>query len=159
MRDKRILAGTLASIAILMIGVLAVPGNVSAGDGPKIVRGWVWDNAGHNITGANVLIEIKNTSNWETRASLTDTTDDKGFYSVTFGFSDWYSGDSINITVTWEGKQLKNNTTAVSARPVQFVNATYPFEIPDLGSVAGFAIAGVFLGAIAIFLIVRRKKE
>lgn len=159
MRENKILVATLVVIAILTLGALAVPVNVSAGGGPKIVQGYVWDNAGRNITGASVLIEIKDPSTWATRASLTDTTDDDGYYQVSFGPSDWYDGDSINITATYQANQVRNSTTAVEGVPVQYLNATYPFEIPELGSIVGFAVAGACLGGIAVFLIVRRKKE
>ena len=152
-------AAVVAVIAVLATAGLMAPSNVSAGSGPKIVHGWVWDNAGRNITSADVLIEIKDPSTWTTRAALTDTTDNDGYYQVSFGPDDWYDGDSINITVTYQASQVKNSTTALEGKPVQYLNATYPFEIPDIGSMAGFAIAGVCLGVIAVFLIVKRKKE
>lgn len=159
MRTNIMRVATIVAIAVIVTTLLAVPSNVSAGGGPKIVQGWVWDNAGRNITGADVLIEIKDPNTWNTRASLTDTTDNDGYYQVSFGPSDWYDGDLINITVTYQASQVKNSTTALEGKPVQYLNATYPFEIPDFGSMAGFAIAGVCLGGIAMFLIVRRKKE
>lgn len=143
----------MAAAVLILAAVLGSSGQSSAGDGTKVVRGWVWDSAYRNVTDASVVVTIWDDPTKTTqRASRSDSTDVDGFYSVWFGPSDWYVGDYIEVSFTFEGKQGLNNTTAVSSlpSPIQYVNMTYLFEIPEFGSVIGFIVAGGAIGVVAL---------
>ena len=145
----------LIVVFILSIGMLLMPAVVDAAAGPKNVRGYVWDNAGRPIEGASVSVTVKTSADVPTTNST--TTNSAGFYSVSFGPSYWDVGKKINVTATYNANQQTNSTTAIDY-PVQFVNVTFPFEIPVFDSIWGFAIAGGALAVVGVALLAWKKK-
>ena len=152
---KRIVPVVMVVTVIFAVGMLLAPAMVSAASGPKAVAGYVWDNAGNNITGASITVNIRNLTN-VIKATQSDTTDSDGYYAVTFQPADWEIGYTIETISTYNSIQETNSTTATNY-PFQFVNISYPFEIPELGSWVGLVIAGGFLGAVAVVMLTRRK--
>jgi hypothetical protein len=142
----------IVAVALAMAGILASSGQSSAGDGTKSVRGWVWDNMGNNVTGASIVVNIWNPAETILRATEGESTDEDGFYSLQFEPGDWFVGDLIEVFCTYNGDQLRNTITAVSSAgwPVQYVNFTYDYEIPEFGSIIGFVVAGGAIGAVAL---------
>jgi hypothetical protein len=152
----------IATAALVLAALLASTGQTSAGDGSKIIRGWVWDSAYRNVTDASIVVTVwEDSTKTNQRASLADTTDEDGFYSVWFGPSDWYVGDYIEVIATTNGKQTLNNTTATSSVPLpyQYINITYPFEIPEFGSAIGLILAGCAIGAVATVALVANQRK
>jgi hypothetical protein len=155
---------------IIMLSLIALPqierglaDNASAGDGPKIVRGYVYDSDGSAVQGANVTIKIlvgvgpavKSTAYY-------DSTGADGLYSCTFGYDKWVIGDTIETTGKFSVYQTTNSTIAEESmtRPIQFVNVTLAFQIPEftgmLFSSASFSILA--LTAIVCVLARNRRK-
>jgi len=132
-----------------------------AGDGPKVVRGYIWDNAGNPLEDADVTVNIRNPDN-SIQSTQSTSSNSAGFYSVIFLlFSEWDDGDTIEVVATWNSNQDSNTTIARNGQPVQYVNVSFPFEIDEFGSTElGIVIAGGAVGAIAVVLLVsgRRKR-
>lgn len=151
----------IAATALVLGAVLASSGQTSAGDGNKIVRGYIWDSAYRNVSDASVVVTIWDPTKTVQRASLSDTSDEDGFYSIWFGPSDWYVGDLIEVVCTYSGNQETNSTTATSSIPLpyQYINITYPFEIPEFGSVVGLILAGGAIGAVAMVALVANQRK
>ena len=158
--------GTTLSVitvaAVMLTAILASSSQTSAGDGVKVVRGWVWDNAGRNVTDASVVVTIwEDETKTNQRSTDSEQTDENGFYSLQFGPSDWYVGDYIEVVCTYNGNQEPNYTYAVSSlvAPFQYVNITYDFEIPEFGSVIGLVLAGSAIGAVAMVALVANQRK
>ena len=151
----------IATAALVLGAVLSTSGQTSAGDGNKIVRGYIWDSAYRNVSDASVVVTIWDPTKTVQRASLSETTDEEGFYQIWFGPSDWYVGDLIEVVCTFSGNQETNSTTAASSIPLpyQYVNITYPFEIPEFGSVVGLILAGGAIGAVAMVALVANQRK
>lgn len=139
---------------LTVVAMMIAPAIVSGASGPKQVRGYVWDSAGRDVEGADVTVNIRDP---DIRATLSDTTDATGYYSVTFGPSDWDIGDTIEVIATYLSNQETNSTSA-NSNPFQWVNVTYTFEIPEFGSIVGFLVAGSLLGIVATVFLVRKRK-
>ena len=153
----RFSAIVLSVIAVAFVAMLVSASFVSAGPGPKTVRGYVKDNMGNPVEGASVLVEIVAPDS-HVRTSGTDTSISTGLYSVMFGGSDYEVGDTIRVTSTYHSDSRVGSTIATLA-PIQYVNITYPYEIPQFGSWVGFAVAGGILAVVAVVFIGKRKKN
>lgn len=147
-----------AALAVALVAMLLVSYGASAASGPKQVRGYVRDVDGRLIEDIPITINIRWASDDTVRSTLTDTSDGTGYFSVTFGPSDWDIGDRIQVIATHGGNQESNSTTADSL-PFQYCNVTFPYAIPEFGSIIGFVIAGGLIAAVAVvFLVSKRKK-
>ena len=153
----RLPAVVLSVIAVAFVAMLLSTSFVSAGPGPKAVRGYIRDNMGNPVQGASVLVEIVAPDS-HVRTSGTDTSISNGFYSVLFGNFEWEVGDTLRVTSTYHSDSRVNSTNATSA-PIQYVNVTYPYEIPQFGSWVGFAAAGGILAVVALVYVGKRKKK
>lgn len=151
----------VVAVSFVIAGILAFSSQSSAGDGIKSVRGWVWDNMGNNVTGASIVVNIWDPTNTTLRGTMGESTDEDGFYSLQFLFDSWFVGDWIEVICTYSGDQLKDGTTAVSSAgsPAQYVNFTYPYEIPEFGSVIGFIVAGGAIGTVALVALFATQKR
>ncbi|HXK37151.1 MAG TPA: carboxypeptidase-like regulatory domain-containing protein [Candidatus Paceibacterota bacterium] len=152
-----------ASVIILALGsfvILGVP-QAAAADDPKLVWGWVKDSADRVLVGADIVVNIWDPTNTTNRASRSDTTDGAGFYSVNFLAADWQIGDWIEVLCDYNGAQDDNGTVAgdTAAPFIQYINITYPYEIPEFGSALGLIVSGAAVGAVAVVMMVyfRRK--
>jgi hypothetical protein len=139
-----------------MAAWILVAGNGMAETFPKVVRGFVWDSEGRTVEAADVTINIKDGGS--TIATYTETTTSIGFYSLTVASEDWDVGNTIELIASFGGNQDSNSTIATSA-PIQYVNMTFTFEIPEFGSMAGFIVTGGLLGAVAVVALVYFRKR
>lgn len=160
-RSRNIIVASFMVAIILMAALTALSESSSAALAPKVVRGYVKDNAGHPVAGANITVNIRYgpPPTGTIRSTLYDTSKSDGFYSTNFSNFQWDVGNIIEVISTWHGAQ-ENNYTSADAKPVQYVNVTYPYAIDEYGSGAlGLLIAGGFVGAVAVVLLVRRKPQ
>jgi len=157
-QKSRVAIALTMVLAVAFVAMFLLSYGVSAAIGPKQVRGYVRDVNGDLIEGIPITFNIRWASDDTIRSTLTDTSDETGYYSVTFGPSAWDIGDRIQVIATHSGNQESNSTTANSAA-YQWCNVTFPYAIPEFGSVIGFVIAGGIVAAVAtVFLVSKRKK-
>jgi hypothetical protein len=158
MMKGRIPAVAVAVFAFVAVAMLLSSGLASAA-GPKVVRGYTKDSAARPLVGTTVVLEVRTPADAlrYTDSMLTDT---NGFYSFTLSSFDgqWNDGDTFKIIATYSGNQ-KTESQLDNAKPVQWINVTYPFEIPQFGSLLGFGIAAGGIGLIAMVFVVKRKKD
>lgn len=135
------------SVILAMSAITVLPDRTAAGDGLKIVKGKVYDNMFNFVAGADVTVVVKNATNpSNVLATLTDVTNETGWYSVTVDpWSPWFIGDIIEVTAEYETYQNSNSTTITSAQiyPIQYVNVTLEeFAIPEFGYGTVVVVAG-----------------
>jgi hypothetical protein len=160
-RDPR----AIVVIAIAAI-LIALPSIVMLGSDrgeaslfPVNVRGYIMDLAGNKLQGANVTIEIINeTSGLTTKTMYYDSTLSSGLYSVTFEGAYWDPGDTIKVTAKSGGDTVINQTRA-NDRPIQYVNVTMSFEIPEFGSLFGLSTFVLSVGFVAAVIVVGRRRS
>jgi len=162
-RSRRFRAApAVVAVALSLMALIAAAPQASAGDGLKIVRCWIWDDAANNVTGALVVVSII-APDTSVRATDSELSDENGWYSLQFGPSDWYIGDTIRVVCTYSGNQEMEEVAAGSSAssPYQYVNITFPFEIPQFGSILGTMVTIGAVGMIgAVFVVYsRRRKE
>jgi len=160
LRIRALISLVLSLCFALAMFTLVGSDDASAGDGLKIVRGYVWDKVGRTVEGADVTVNIRWASDDTVRSTLTEATNSDGQYSLTFGMSDWDIGDRIQTIATYNSAQEDNSTIATSSNvwPIQYLNVTFAFEIPQFGSTLGLVIAGGAIGAVAVVsLVVLRR--
>jgi hypothetical protein len=152
----RMLAVVSVISAVIMLSLIALPqiekglsGNASAGDGPKVVRGYVYDSDGRPVQGANVTI-----------TAYYDSTGSDGFYTYTFSFTSWEIGDTIQTTGKYSAYETTNSTVAVesSTMPIQFVNVTLSFQIPEFSGMLFSSASFTILTLAAIVCVLARKR-
>jgi len=145
-------------LAVALVAMFMLSNAAEAASGPKQVRGVVRDVDGKLIEGIPMTINIRWAGNDTVRSTLTDTSDETGYFSVTFGPAAWDIGDRIQVIGTHSGNQESNSTIA-NVAPMQWCNITFPYAIPEFGSLIGFVIAGGLVAAVAtVFLVSKRKK-
>ncbi|HEX7391982.1 MAG TPA: hypothetical protein VF374_03420 [Thermoplasmata archaeon] len=149
------------TIAIALVAMFVLSQSVQAASGPKQVRGYVRDVDGLLINDIPITINIRRASDNTVRATLTDTSGalgEDGYFSQTFVYSDWDIGDTIEVIAT-HGANQESNSTVATVWPYQWCNVTFPYAIPEFGSIVGFLIAGGLIAAVAVvFLVVKKKK-
>lgn len=156
-RDPRFV--TLASLLVtcaLIAGLNLGSDSGSAATGPKQVRGFVWDMHWNPVQGANVTVEsVKGAVVIKTL--YVDATDSNGYYTVSFGPSDWDVGNTLRVTARYDVYSTVNSTGAADS-PYQWVNASLSFAIPEFGSgiTAGLTIAS--FAAMAVAVMSRRRR-
>jgi hypothetical protein len=154
----RIPAVAITVFAVAAVAMLLASGFVSAA-GPKIVRGYTKDSAGRPMEGTNVILEVRTPLD-ALRFTDSMSSDVNGFYSFTLSSfdGDWSDGDTFKIIATYSGNE-KIESQVDNAGPIQWINVTFPFEIPQFGSLLGFGIAAGGIGLIAMVFVVKRKKD
>jgi len=128
---------------------------VVAGDFAKIVFGHVNDSLQAPVLGAGVTVTTKYDST--VRKSLTTTTDNSGFYTVTFAAFDWYVNDIIQVEVTYDSLSAANSTVANSG-PAQAVDVQFVEIIPEFSS-AWTAALSTMVVVVAIVWNLRRVRS
>jgi hypothetical protein len=158
--NRRHITLAVAFVTVLaVIGVLLTAHSASAYLWPKNVRGWVWDDHGNPVKDIPVTINVRWASDDSIRSTYTATTSSVGFYSKSVLGADWDPGDSIEVIATYGGDQRANTTTA-NLNPIQFVNVTFPYEIPEFGpSLLGLVAAGGSIGVVGVVLLVAWKRK
>lgn len=150
-------------VSILISALLFAP-HASAGDGPKTVLGYVYDQNGDPIPGANVTINMRRPDNSIRSTLWYDATDSDGFYSVTFfdlGGSPWEIGDTIEVIALYGADSASNTTIATPSNdyPVQYVNVTIAIIIPEFGFFGSFSVLVMSMTVVATFMIARQKGQ
>jgi len=140
--------------AVLFAVALAVPAAVSAdAPTPKWINGFVMDITGRHLPNANVSVTIDSTTHSE-------QADEDGFYSLQFTPTEWTIGHTIQVVATYNEQQAVNDEDNATAGIVQWVNVTFPYEIPQFGgSSAGLLLAGGFVAAVSLVLLTDRKRK
>jgi hypothetical protein len=155
---RRIPAVAIAAFAFVAVAMLLSSGFASAA-GIKIIRGYTKDSAGNPLEGTNVVLEVRTPLN-ALRYTESNTSDETGFYSFTLNsfVGQWADGDTFKIILTYSGNQ-ENRSAVDDGKIIQWINVTFPFEIPQFGSILGFGIVAGGIGLVAMVFVVRRKKN
>lgn len=141
-----------------IVAMLLVSQGVSAATGPKQVRGYVTDVEGNFVQGIPLTINIRWASDDTVRATISAVSDEDGYFSETFEYSQWDVGDSIQVIATHDGNQVDESVTATDF-PYQWCNVSFNYEIPEFGSVTGLLIAGGLIAAVAVVLLVSKGRK
>ena len=122
----------------------------------KTVSGHVLNETSGAITGLLVTVTVKDGS--VVRTLLTNTTDQNGFYTVTFTNDEWLLNDNIIVSATYDNRTEENSSSA-TANTAQEINLQFIPIIPEFG-VMEIAIVASSIAALvtAIALIWRRKR-
>jgi len=154
----------LSTALLVAIGFNTASDSALAGDGPKIVTGYVYDAVGNPLSGANVTLEVLIGMGPSVRTTMWyyPTSEIDGYYSITVDdfLHPWMIGDTLQVTAKYTGYQATNSTVATSSstQPVQYVNVTISdVTIPEFGGFAG-SVAFVSIGLVATVVIIRRRK-
>jgi len=147
----------LASVVLLaMISFPASDGSVADELFPKPVRGYATDILGNPIEGANVTIKMMNGTT-VVKTYYYDSTEPDGWYGATFAPNEWSRNNTIEVTARYNSQTVTNSTIANLSIPVQWVNVTFSFAIPEFGPSMVLVVSGV----VAMFAVfhMRRKRQ
>ena len=151
-----------AALLLVALAVALSPGATLAGDHPKQVVGYVYDIDGRKLANAEVTVRMMDGT---TQISVkTDTSDSVGYFSCNFETSEWFDGNKIEVTATYNSLQAENTTlppVLCNGDFFQWENVTFLYEIPELGKgISGILITGLVLGAVAVaaLVLVRKKR-
>ena len=155
MRAVAVLSMTLV---ISIVSMLLLAHSSSAALWPKNVRGTVWDEDGRVVPNTPITINILRQSDNSIRATYTATTNSEGFYSKGVLAADWDVGDTIQVIAT-HGSQQSNSSVA-NDNPLQYVNVTFPFAIPEFGpGLMGILASGAAVVAVGVAFLVFWKRK
>ncbi len=141
----------LVPIAIFFVAALA-PMNlgskaVMAATGPLIVDGHIYSETDALVSGASVTVSVYNGATL--RSSQATTSDGSGFYTVTFGNSDWDLGNTIRVTASKLTSSGQNETTATDS--FMTIDVHFGTVIPELGGpTLVLALGGVALPIVVL---------
>ncbi len=117
---------------------------------PKVVDGYIYQSDGVTpAVGATVIATVWNGTTLH--ATLSTTSDSLGFYTVTFGPTDWDIGFII-IVGALLGVQGGEGTSVADSTPVQTINVTLGTVIPEF-SLPGISV--VVAAMIGLLVVVR----
>jgi hypothetical protein len=142
----------------LVASALMTSNEALAATGPKAVRGYIWDDHGNLVEGADVTVNILAQSDSSVRATEADTTLADGEYFVTFSLDEWDVDDMIEVIATYNTVQ-EPNSTAATVSGLQWVNVSFDFEIPEFGSYLGLLIAGGAIGIVGIAVVSMKRRR
>jgi len=154
----------LVTALLVAIGLNSASDSALAGDGPKIVTGFIYDAGGNPIFGANVTLDVLVGAGPSIRTTMyyEPLSEADGYYSVTVdGFlHPWEIDDTLRVTGTYGVYQASNSTIATDStnHPIQYVNVTISdVMIPEFGGFAG-SVAFVSIGLIATVVVLKRRR-
>jgi len=158
-RDKG-LASVMAILApvalLLMVAVVPIHvgsrATIAAPIGPLIVDGTVYSSAGSVVNGATVVVTIYNGTTY--RGVQSTTSDPSGFYTVTFGNSEWDIGYTVFVAAT-KGSDSGLNSTVVSF-DFETIDVKLGTVIPELG---GPAMTALTVSAIGMMVVVYARRR
>jgi hypothetical protein len=157
-RSAAVAAAVLISVLILTIALDSASKQSAAGDGPKNIRGTIYDSVGNPVAGANVTVrvmhlEVPGATAWYDASEL------DGFYTVWFAYTEWQVDDIFEVTASISGHTDTNNSPpAENSQPILFTNVTIgSLTIPEFGAFLHSPVAFVSLGMIALFVVLRRR--
>ena len=156
-RTAAVAAAIIAAALLIALSLDPASDRSTADHGPLSVRGNVYDQIGSPVAGANVTVSIIHLGNPLTTLWY-DSTESTGFYTVFFGPSDWYDGDTIEVTAKYGLDQAINSTLASDSVPNPTVDVHIGnLVIPEFGASVHLPLAFVSMISIALFLLLRRK--
>lgn len=155
LRVKRCVS-IVASMAFILTAIALVPEHAAAQGFPKDVIGTVRDLAGTPVQGA--LVIVKMFDGVTEKSSHSDTTNTLGRYTTTFGGTEWSVGWTIEVSATYNS-QTETNTSTCDDAPIQTVDVTFTFEIPEFGTMIGVVVAGLALGVVATTVLFRKRQQ
>ena len=160
MRSRHWTVG-ISSVALLVLSLLtlAQPGSALA-----IVTGQVIDEVGNPLEGANVTVEVYDSTMTLRDTLYCDATDEDGVYVVVFGGIASYEpvvGDRIEATATYESEPPVMNFTVIEELGASYsLNVTVDsIMIPEFGFGQGIGLPLAVMGIAAVFAIVARKRR
>lgn len=121
----------------------------------KVVMGVVRDVAANPLVGADVTVSMMDGNT--VIATKSAQTDSSGSYSVSFEWSEWEPGYTIEATAEYNSLQEVTDSAADASSPQQ-VDIAYPFEIAQFGSLIGFLAAAALVGIVGAVLVRRGRK-
>ena len=154
-RNRRLLTILAFELAVLtVLGFVLTNSSQTAlsGAGPYDVVGYITDNTGSPVNGADVAVTID-----ETSTTLHCTTGSDGFYTVTFQDAEWNDGDHITVVATMGGQEIGYGVVVESVGYTQ-IDVQFGFEIPEFGSVAGSMVAIAAVAVVAALFIWKRPR-
>ena len=151
-------------LTMLVMAVAILPSASVADDNHTMnVRGYVIDNHGNKVAGANVTVTMFNGGTEGVSKTATSDVSPKGYFSVNFPSGDWATGNKIRITAEYKGLQALNGT---DTPPVVIVNGnnfytwkniTFPYEISQFGNMTGLLVTAGLVGVVASVALVWRR--
>ena len=151
-----------AVLAVLVLAATLLPaGSVADDYHTMIICGYVYDDHGTKVAGADVTVTMYSGGNPGVSHSTTTGTMPKGFFSVTFDSGEWATGNTAQVVAQYHsGAQGVNATLTVNgADMLEWENATLPYEIPQFGSTIGLLLTAGILGVVASVVLVWRHKS
>lgn len=149
---------SVVSIICLILSLSLFVPQARAATGPKTVHGYITDQNGYPIEGANATVNIRDSGNNVRSTLWYDASDPDGYYVVTFGPSDWDIGNTIETIATYGGDSSSNTSIAIDY-PVQYINVTIAILIPEFGLFGSFSVLVMSMVMVAAFMIARRKGQ
>lgn len=157
-RDPRFAATLITLVVLSLLTSVAVFGsdNTTAATGPKSIRGYVYDSVGTPVQDANITVRSFTSAHVMIKTLWYNFTETDGFYTVTFGNTEWAEDGSFETTAVYDIYSNMNSAAATTA-PFQNIDVTLGFEIPEFG--AGFAatLTVASLMALVVALVSRRR--
>jgi len=143
------------ALVIVAASMLSASDDASAA-GLKGARGYIYDEFGNPISGANVTVRMIHMGS--TLATVWyDASEDDGIYTVWFDpFLGWTAGDTIEVTASYSGHQSTNSTLAIDGVPLQYVDVSITgVFVPEFGALSVAMVCGAF---VAVFVLVGRRR-
>ena len=159
LRSAVIVLSVVLTALVLAAAILPRP-SAAADDHPMNVRGYVYNNAGLKIANADVTVTINNTV--LPGVSKTDTTSSTplGYFSVDFAVGEWATGNTVWVSVVYQGVPQGDNHTAIADGTYMYTweNFTSIYEIPQFGNTPGLLLTAGLVGVIAAVAVVWIRK-
>lgn len=162
--SRTIVTGCVSSLMLVLPAfflLLLSSSPASAGTGPLIVWGFVYDEEGSRLQGAYVDVYVLDKDTNAVKTELTGLpypTGSDGAYTATFAPEDWVAGDKVKAIATFGTQSVSNQVTVVEEGPLQ-VDLDFRTAIPQFGSMLGFLVAAGVVCIVGIaFVSLRRKR-
>ena len=157
--SAKMLVAVLMGSIVLMIPLTAMsnPAHIMAPTGPLTVYGYVYDFYGQPVEGASVVV-----TDTRTHVSVGGTTDSDGLYQASpeFSTSEYDLGDTLEVVANYDS-HIQSTSDVVTQEMIDMglaqIDVHYTYEIPEFGSVIGYAVAGILVGMVAVVAIGTRK--
>jgi hypothetical protein len=158
LRSAIVVLSVVLTVLVLAVAFLPRP-SAAADDHPLLVNGYIYDNAGHKIANADVVVTMYNGATPGVSKTDTSSSSPLGYFSVNFGVGDWATGNTIWVVAQYQGgTQAVNHTvTANGIYMFQWENATIPYEIPQFGNTTGLLLTVGLVGVVAAVAVVWRR--
>jgi len=152
----KLIGGIAALLLAICLPIMLGSETVSAGSGPKIIYGYVYDVEGNPYDGVTVTVSVWN--NVDAKTTRIIDTYAGGFYDVTFDEgSMWDVGKQVEVIADDGIAAPITVTDTLDAFGDQQVDIHYDTAIPQFGSAIGVFLAAGIVGAIAVVALPRRR--